>query len=39
MPAAVVAAACFLGLCVWLFPKIEQAGIPTAETALRWLCD
>jgi hypothetical protein len=39
MPAAVVAAACFLGLCVWLFPKIERAGIPTAETALRWLCD
>ncbi|MFM8583493.1 MAG: heparan-alpha-glucosaminide N-acetyltransferase domain-containing protein, partial [Planctomycetaceae bacterium] len=37
MPAAVAAAVGFLALCAWLFPKLEQAGIPTLETALRWL--
>jgi len=39
MPWAVTAAIAFLILCVWLFPRLERAGLPTLETALRWLCD
>lgn len=39
MPVAVAGVIGFLGLCVWLFPRIERAGVPTIETALRWLCD
>jgi uncharacterized membrane protein len=39
MPAAIGAAIAFLGVAAWVALRMDRPGVPSAEAALRWLCD
>ena len=39
VPAAIGSAIAFLGVAAWLSLRMDLPGAPSAESALRWLCD